>query len=176
MDQTAPYDALARLVSYPRPGYAEAAEEWAGTVSAACPEAAAPLRTFLAALAELGADGIEELYMRTFDVSQEATLDLGWHAHGESYARGAFLVEMRGLLRAHGLAESGELPDHLSHVLPVLARVAPAQARRLAQQIVIPALRRIAVALAAGGNPFEHLIDAVLAVLGQHHGAAERCC
>ncbi|MBL7007389.1 MAG: molecular chaperone TorD family protein [Planctomycetes bacterium] len=170
------HDALARLVSYPSPGFAEAAEEWVAQVAAGCPAAGAHLEEFLRWVRGCGDGEIEELFTRTFDVSQEAALEIGWHAYGENYTRGAFLVRMRQLLREQGVAESGELPDHLSHVLPVLARLEPAAAKLLAEEVVSPSVKRIAVALAAGAHPYEGVLDAVLAVLKLHYAQPEGCC
>jgi len=171
------HDALARLVSYPSPGFAEASEEWVAQVGAACPEAGAHLEDFLGWVRGCGEGEIEEQFTRTFDVSTEAALEIGWHAYGENYTRGAFLVRMRELLREHGVAETGELPDHLSHVLPVLGRLDHETSRALADEVVIPSVKKIAVALAAGAHPYEGVLDAVLDVLKLHLAAQpEGCC
>src|SRR6266568_3182701 len=56
----------------------------------------------------------QELYVQTFEFNPACTLELGWHLFGENYERGEFLVRMREQLRRHGIAESNELPDHLT--------------------------------------------------------------
>ncbi len=174
------HDALARLVSYPVDGFAAAAEGWVAQVAAGSPEAGERLQPFLEWVRGCRDGELEEQFTRTFDVSQEAALEIGWHAFGENYTRGAFLVRMRELLREHGLAETGELPDHLCHVLPVLARIDPGDAGELAAQTVIPSVERIAVALAAGAHPYEGVLDAVLEVLKLHLAPArvpsQGCC
>ena len=63
---------------------------------------------------------LEEAFTGTFDVNPACALEVGWHLFGEEYARGMFLVRMREELRKYGLAESSELPDHVSHVLAIV--------------------------------------------------------
>ena len=74
----------------------------------------------------------QELYVQTFEFNPACTLELGWHLFGENYERGEFLVRMRDLLRRHGIAESTELPDHLTHVLALVGRLDHEEAAELA--------------------------------------------
>ena len=64
---------------------------------------------------------LEETYARTFDINPACALEVGWHLFGEEYARGLFLVRLRGEMREHGVEESSELPDHITHVLALIA-------------------------------------------------------
>lgn len=162
------YDALSRLITYPRAGYGEASQEWASVVRAESTEAGELLDGYLAHVESLGQGSMEELYARTFDNSPGAALELGWHVHGESYDRGASLVRLREILRDLELNEGGELPDHLSNVLAAMAHCDAATARTLAEGMVEPAVKKICVSLAAGANPYEYLLDAVLAVVNLH--------
>jgi len=97
---------------------------------------------------------LEELFTRTFDSNAERALEVGWHLHGENYARGVFLVRMRGLLREAGVTETTELPDHLSHLLLVMARSEPDVAGALARGVVTPALAKIAAGFDNQENPY----------------------
>jgi nitrate reductase delta subunit len=169
------YDALSRLIGYPSPGYCEAAEEWASVVAKESPAAGEALKPFIGLLAERTGEQMEELYASTFDNSQSAALELGWHVFGETYDRGAFLVRMRGMLREHGIEEGIELPDHLRLVLALLARCPEEVALMLAVEAVEPSVRKISVSLAAGDNPYESVMDAVLAILELHQTEVNRC-
>ena len=84
-------------------------------------------------------------------------LEVGWHLYGEDYHRGAFLVRMRGLLREHGVPEETELPDHLTHVLPVLGRLDDARAEALARGYVLPALVKMLDGFGEKRNPYRQL-------------------
>jgi nitrate reductase assembly molybdenum cofactor insertion protein NarJ len=101
---------------------------------------------------------LEEVFTRTFDSNAERALEVGWHLHGENYARGAFMVRMRTLLREHGVPENGELPDHVSHVLPVLARADEELARALASGVLGPALTKIEAGFTDDRNPYHGVI------------------
>ncbi|HWQ55728.1 MAG TPA: molecular chaperone TorD family protein [Bryobacteraceae bacterium] len=85
----------------------------------------------------------QELYVQTFEFNPACTLELGWHLYGENYERGEFLVRMRGELRRHAIAETTELPDHLTHVLRLIGRMDAGEAARLAGEAVLPALEKI---------------------------------
>ncbi|HJM39792.1 MAG: molecular chaperone TorD family protein [Planctomycetota bacterium] len=162
------YDALSKLVTYPRPGFGEAAEEWIAVVANASEVAKEALQPFTEFLKGKSDEEMEELFARTFDNSASAALETGWHVFGEAYERGGFLVKMRELLRENEITEGSELPDHLCHVMAVLARCDDVIASELSQNVAIPAVKKICVSLAANDNPYEPVLDAVLAVLNMH--------
>ncbi|MHC4845816.1 MAG: nitrate reductase molybdenum cofactor assembly chaperone [Planctomycetota bacterium] len=164
----AAHDALARLIAYPRPGYAEAAEEWCSRVEAACPAAAETLRPFVVYANSVATEELEELYTRTFDNSPDHALEIGWHVFGENYSRGAFLVRMRNLLDELRLPEGSELPDHLTHLLAVLARCEPEYASRLVHASILPAVKKVAESLASMSNPYADVLRATAEVLATH--------
>jgi len=99
---------------------------------------------------------MQELYVRTFEFNPACTLEIGWHLFGENYERGEFLVRMRQELRRHGIAESTELPDHLAHLLPLVARMEREEAARLAGEYLLPALGKIQL---AQDNPYRPVIE-----------------
>ena len=86
---------------------------------------------------------MQEQYVQAFEFNPACTLEIGWHLFGENYERGEFMVRMREQLRRHGIAESTELPDHLTHLLPLIARMPYGEAAELAGQYLLPALGRI---------------------------------
>ena len=162
------HDALAALVEYPREDFPAQAARLAGSVAQDCPGARAGLDAFVAWAGARGQGEVEEEFTRTFDNTDERALELGWHAYGENYARGSFLAAMRRALQAHGIAERGELPDHLVHVLPLLGRCAEADAARLVREVARPATEKVHAALVARESPWAGVLAAVLEVLGRH--------
>lgn len=162
------YDSLSRLLDYPSAGFCEAAEEWVAQVAAECPAAGEVLKPFVTYLAEHSAEHMEELYCLTFDNSQTAALELGWHVYGETYDRGKFLVAMRELLREQEVPEKSELPDHLSLVLQAISRCDLEPALKLSAEVIKPAVRKILVSLSADQNPYEPVLDAVLHMIRHH--------
>lgn len=109
---------------------------------------------------------LEELYTRTFDLNPDACLDIGWHLFGEDYARGEFLVHLRQEARRYGVPETTELPDHLTRVLPLVARMPEDQAAEFGTKFLVPALAKIAKTIGAGGNPYSKLIAGLQQMLG----------
>lgn len=168
------FDALAELLEYPRNGHGATVRALTERVAAELPEARADLEP-LARFAENTTLGeAEELYVRMFDSNAERALEVGWQVFGEQYERGAFLVDLRGRMRDLGVAETSELPDHLTQVLRLLGRMTAVEAQTLADRAVLRSLERVRGHLAEG-EPYRGVIDAVgkaLAGLGVAEGAA----
>ena len=163
------HDLAATLLGYPDRDYHDNVNRWRHALDRTCPEAGAALDTFQCGIHSLFTEELEELYTRTFDLNPACALEVGWHLFGENYSRGEFLVKMRGEMRRLGLNESTELPDHLAHVLAVLARLDPDQAEKFAGRFVLPALEKILAGLAGKDNPFANLLEAIRLMVAGHH-------
>lgn len=166
------FDSLARVLSYPGEGYK--------TEVAQCRNLCAELRldsdevrqtvlagmdSFKNSINPLSAGGLEELYTRTFDINPVSSLDVGWHLHGETYERGAFLVQMRDLLRRCGIGESSELPDHLTHALLAVGRMEEEEAVEFISKRLLKALDKMIEGFAGKENPYEHVLTATRLLL-----------
>lgn len=173
MPGTAVLDALADLFEYPRGDHRERTRRLVRLVAAEEPSAAEGLAALDRFAAENSLGACEELYVRTFDANAERALEVGWQVFGEQYERGAFLVDLRGRLRAAGVAETAELPDHLTQVLRLLGRVPEEEARTLVARAVTPSLRRVREHLDEE-NPYAGVVDAVRTALGCADDAAPR--
>jgi len=114
----------------------------------------------------------QELYVQTFEFNPASTLEIGWHLFGENYERGEFLVRMREQLRRHGIAESSELPDHLTLALPLIACMGYDEAAQFAGESILPALAKIRSALQ--GNPYEAVIAGIAEKLEADYPDAPR--
>ena len=113
----------------------------------------------LAGLLRYPADpAMQELYIQTFEFNPACTLEMGWHLFGENYERGEFLVRMRQELRRYGIRESSELPDHLTHLLRLIARMEHEDAARLAGEFLLPALGKMQL---AEDNPYKPLVEGI---------------
>ncbi len=116
------------------------------------------LDRFSQAIQHLTDEDIDELYTRTFDLNPRCALEIGWHLFGEDYHRGALLVRLRRELARHGIAETAELPDHLTHVLMLLDRMAEDEAAEFAGACVVPAVDRMLQGLEGRDNPYEIIL------------------
>lgn len=167
------FDLAADLLAYPsaerRAGQRRAAARLAELVPA-CAGGLAPLAGLLASD---DAAVAEEAYCEAFDNCGERALEIGWHAFGENYARGSFLVFLRERLRARGLPEDGELPDHLSSVLRAAPGLDADAAAMVLDELTLPAVRRILDGFGDGGNPWRGAVTCALAVLTARAEAQE---
>lgn len=148
MEATKIHELLAALVTYPETGYHQRVEECRRALTEAHPAVAPLLDDFAQAIAPLPVEDLQELFTRTFDLNPVCSLEIGWHLFGENYDRGALLVKMRQELRRYSLAESAELPDHLTHVLILLGHMEPERAQDFALACVLPALEKMLAAFA----------------------------
>ena len=144
---------LARLLEYPGADYGERLR--------ACLDSGALLSEFAEKVGDLPFEAVQELYTQTFDWNPDTTLDIGWHLFGENYDRGDFLVKLRGAMREHGVPESGELPDHLSHVLPLLERMPGDESGTFAARFVLPALEKLTSGLEKTESVFLPVVCAI---------------
>ncbi len=157
-------DRLADALSYPGGDFAANVGACRAALALHAPRAAQEVAAFQQATGAMTIGALQELYTSTFDLDAHTTLDVGWHVFGESYDRGSFLATLRADLRAAGVAETSDLPDHLTQLLRLIARSAPVPAGEFAS-LVSPALDQVAPLLEAARNPYVHLLRAVSAAL-----------
>jgi nitrate reductase molybdenum cofactor assembly chaperone len=159
------YKSLAGLVLYPEAGYRWQLAECRQLLAGVVPKAVEHLGQFEEATADLTTEQFEELFTHCFDHNPAHALEIGWHLFGEDYHRGALLVRLRQELRRHELAESVELPDHLTHVLALLGCMESEEALRFAHACVTPALGKLVEGLKKDETPYLDLAEALAAVL-----------
>jgi nitrate reductase molybdenum cofactor assembly chaperone len=159
MDEKSIYEQFAGLFEYPGEDYHAKAEQCLATLRREQAEAAAPLDEFCALTRNLTTDDLRELFTRTFDLNPMCTLEIGWQLYGEDYQRGEFLVKMREQLREYDLQESGELPDHLTHALALLAHLEPDEAAEFAGSYLLPALDKMRTSWREDRNAFAALLE-----------------
>lgn len=152
------YDALAAVLTYPREDYLAHVQEALLAAPSAIEE---PLQEFARELEGKDTLELQELFTVTFDLNPVCSLELGWHLFGENYDRGLLLVRMRELLRQHGIAETGELPDHLAHALQLIARMDAEARHDFAAAIVLPALGKMLDAFRDKQNPYVRVLGAI---------------
>jgi nitrate reductase molybdenum cofactor assembly chaperone NarJ/NarW len=158
---------LSCLFSYPDEQTVEAAELLYIILQGEIPEAAKNMSDFGAFLDQHELWQAEEAFTSTFDINPSCALEIGWHLFGEEYARGMFLVRMREELAKYDLQESAELPDHIVHVLAVIAAMPEDEARRFVTACVLPAVKKMNSAFKGNDNPYGHVVSCLLLIL--HH-------
>lgn len=159
------YAVLAEALRYPWPGQVEILERYLEMMPAG--PSRRSLAAFVAYARDVSLAEREELYTRTWDLNPVAAPYLGFQVWGEKYQRGNFMAQLSQVLRENGIDMGGELPDHLVPVLKYLDRVeqpTPALESILAQ--AIQAMVQNFRDKSEGGNPYLHLLKAILDLRG----------
>ena len=169
------FELMGHLLTYPGADYADCLERCRASLQLGDAEADSLLTGFANEMQRLSLERVQELYTHTFDLNPLCSLEVGWQLYGEEYTRGRFLVVMREQLRQHGIAESSELPDHLTHVLSLLERLEPEEARKFTEAFLIPAMKKMLAGFKAQDNPYRNLLMAIAKLVpsSQEHGSAE---
>ncbi len=162
------YELLGALFAYPTADYVAALNRCLLALDNTQGDAGRILRPLVERVENMTLAEVEEMYTRTFDINPVCTLEVGWHVYGEDYARGAFLVKMREMLRENNLPESTELPDHLTHVVVLLGRLQGEEADHLVSRYILPALKKMLDGM-KGEQPYKALLKTVWAVVRQDH-------
>ena len=155
------YQLLRPLLRYPRAGWIGELARCRATLRPIHPQATLLVDAFAERVENLNLEQLQELYTATFDLNPVCTLEVGWQLFGEEYARGSFLVAMRDHLREHGISEEGELPDHLTNVLPLLDYLEQDIAAEFAHNFVVPAVKKMLKEIGGKDNPYENVMRAV---------------
>ena len=166
--RTLRYELLGALFAYPTADYVAALNRCLLALDNTQGDAGRILRPLVERVENMTLAKVEEMYTRTFDINPVCTLEVGWHVYGEDYARGAFLVKMREMLRENNLPESTELPDHLTHVVVLLGRLQGEEADQLVARYILPALKKMLDGM-KGEQPYKALLETVWAVVRQDH-------
>lgn len=172
-DWTRAVEGFSAVLSYPRDGYAERAGACARALGDSPEDARDGMERFASFAAGRSLEELEEAFTRTFDLNPVCALEVGWHLYGEAYERGAFLVKSRELLRRHGIEESGELPDHLSLLLPLLVRMPEEEAGTFARGAVTKAVGKMLEGFKEADNPYRRVIGALREALVERYGPPE---
>lgn len=158
----ASYESAAAVLTYPNVNYSAALQAFRDQMPAECRDQATECAASIGALAlELQ----QELFTQTFDLNPMCSLELGWHLFGENYERGLLLVRLREELRAAGIPEHGELPDHLTYALRLLPRMDHDRAEDFVAAIILPALVKMMQTIRGKHNPYEHVLHAIAVLL-----------
>ncbi len=154
------YNSLAGLLGYPEADFRANVARTRDAIGDCQSALGNAVALFADESAPLPVHRLQELFIQTFDLSPVCSLEMGWHLFGENYDRGLLLVKMRQHLRLHGIAETTELPDHLTNALRLLARMHGDAGAYFAEAIVLPALEKMLAAIRGKDNPYEHVLDA----------------
>ena len=138
------YSVIADIFSYPDEQYPQRVRAVQNQLTSRWPRAARELERFLELLPESNLVGMQELFIRSFDVQAVTTLDIGYVLFGDDYKRGELLSNLN---REHVAAQvdcGHELADHLPNILRLLAKLNDTNLiGELAREIIAPAVNKM---------------------------------
>lgn len=160
---TVQFHELIPMVTYPN-------QEIIATLKRFPKNGSVALNQYLDFIAETNLTKLQEKFTQTFDMNPDTCLDLGWHLYGEAYERGAFMLKIRELLREQGIAESSELPDHLTHVLAVLDGLCEADCYEFVKKYIQPVLAKILDGFKDSDNSYKDAIQFMDGLFKEYFG------
>jgi len=166
-------DSLAGLFEYPSGDFADRAAACRALADRRSPGRGEAIADLEERARGMSRGEVEEMFTRTFEINPVCALEIGWHIYGEDYARGALLVRLRQELRARGVPEITELPDHLTHVLQLMGRLEEPLANDLAGRYLLPALRKMIGAVKDGDCPYTGLLEMTRDIVDDEFDAVE---
>ena len=160
------YDGLGQLAECPREDYRDTLESCRRGLMELCPEGSASLAQFQKATEGWSKDEREEAYLRVFDISPVAVPYVSVHLFGEeNYRRGEFMARLHQAFGEKGFECGGELPDHFALLTRFAGRLEGEEREELLSLCLKEPLVKMRVALEKAGNPYRHLLQALLDVL-----------
>ncbi len=163
-----PLNYFATLLEYPSDGVEEVkniATKLIHSLEAMGPEgqlSANSVRAFSDRISLLSTETLEETYTSTFELNPVSYLYAGFLLFGESYKRGALLVELKRKLIEHGVEIGTEVPDFIPALLRLLgsSSLATSDAQELQILCLYPALCKIVEGSKNHENPYSSLLIA----------------
>ena len=124
--------------------------------------AANGVRAFLDKITGLSKENLEETYTATFELNPVSYLYAGYLLFGESYKRGALLVELKSKLLEHKVTLGTEVPDYIPALLRLLGRqtLGAEHATELQSLCLHPALTKMVEGIKNQDNPYSSLLIA----------------
>lgn len=111
------------LLDYPDMQWHERLDVFEASAATLPKAVAEPLQRFIVRAREIGASGLQQMYVTTFDLKRKCSLYLSYYATGDTRRRGTALVTFLDAYRAAGWEfDAAELPDYLPAVLEFSAR------------------------------------------------------
>jgi nitrate reductase delta subunit len=167
------WDRLAALADYPDARFITELRACEESLLQVSPCAAAHLRAFAESLAGVSVARQEELYVESFDLDPQCSLNLTWHVAGDEHLRGAMMAGLRDDLRRAGVPDTAELPDHLTRLLALFAREDDERAGALGS-LIRSGVAKVQEALGRRRSPYVHLLRAIDHLVASNSQSAER--
>jgi len=116
------YELLSKIFEYPKDDYKEHIKSVAESIKEKYPIASKELMELYSKLPD-NIYRLQELYTKSFEVQAITSLEIGYVLYGDDYTRGEILANLSAEHKKVGNICKEELPDHLSNILKLIARM-----------------------------------------------------
>lgn len=164
------YAFFADILDYPEHSIANSPGDCAAELAVQAPDGYSEIMDFCTAIAQKNLGQLQEFYTNAFDLRPDCTPNLGYHLFGDDGRRGLFLVELKERMKTRGIQLGVELPDHIALILRYLD-LAEEERPSVIEDCLLPAVSRMVEVLDHSGNPYEHVLRALLSLLRRQHDA-----
>ena len=164
------YSLFAEILDYPERSIAKSLDDCAAELAVQAPDAHLEMVEFCTAVSEMNLSQLQEVYTNAFDLRPECTPNLGYHIFGDDGRRGLFLARLKERMEACHIQLGVELPDHIALILRYLD-LAEDDRPPVIEDCLLPAVSRMVEVLDHSGNPYEHVLRALLSLLRRQHDA-----
>lgn len=118
--------------------------------------------------------GLQEYYVRTFDVNASCYLDVGYVLFGEESKRAQFLLHMKNEQLTANNDCGSELPDHLPNMLTLLPRIKDHMFREeLIITMLLPALKHMTDNFRTDTNIYRIILKILIDILESDYRDSE---
>ena len=168
------YTHIAALFSYPKQYFKEFMAHLAAEFASYCQACADDFLPVASHFTTNSISGLQEYYIRTFDVNAACYLDIGYVLFGEESKRGQFLLNMKNeQLKAENDCGT-EFADHLPNVLTLLPKIQDAVFREeLVVSMLLPALKHMLENFRTEENVYKVLLKLLVFALETDFAGSE---
>lgn len=156
---------FSEILSYPTDQYPKMVGACRRRLEQTDRTAATSMMDFEQSLSGRSLEQMQEGFIQTFDLNPICALEVGWQLFGDNYDRGEFLVKVRQELLRHGIRESCELPDHLTHLLLLVDQMESREGAEVVERFILPAVRKMLAGMEGKSSPYENVLKSLVRYL-----------
>ncbi len=166
------YALFADILEYPGSSIVKPLEDCMAELAQEAAEPHEQLMEFQNEIADKSPGQLQEAYTNAFDLRPDCTPNLGYHLFGDDGRRGLFLTELKARMQALDVPVGVELPDHIAVLLRYVDIADEEERLCVIEDCLFPAVSRMVAVIEQTGNPYGHVLRALLCLIRCQHEAS----